>query len=164
MLNKGETNMTHNLSQQANDKIDTYLTDWFNAYVNQIVKTYNKIQEKDYFDQSADEKAWCRSHHSYLATEIIRARQGKFSTREFDNYEDYISSLKNRLVAEKKETLICRITKKGGNIKSVESLELVANNLEGIFETEKGNVHLRTIWAGGYHIQTLHVRMICTLK
>lgn len=156
--------MTHNLSQQANDTIDTYLTDWFNSYVNQIVITFYTLKEKSYFDQDANEKAWCRSHHYYLAVEIIRARQGKFSTKEFDNYEDYISSLKNRLVAEKKENLIYRINKKGGNIKSVESLELVANNLEGIFETEKGNVHLRTIWAGGYHIQTLHIRMICTLK
>ena len=160
--------MTHNLSQQANDKIDTYLTDWFNAYVNQIVKTFYTIKEKGYSDLNADESAWCRSHHYHLAVEIIRARQGQFATfgikKEFDSYEDYISSLKNRLVAEKKENLIYRINKKGGNIKSVKSLELVANNLEGIFDTEKGNVHLRTIWAGGYHIQTLHIRMICTLK
>jgi hypothetical protein len=157
MLNKGETNMTHNLSQQANDKIDSYLSDWTDAYLTQIEMTYNTISKKDYLMLDSLELKWLRSQHADLIKFIIRERAG-------DDYENVLTSVKTRLIGEKKDNLLHRINKKGGSIKDVKNIELVADRLEGLFETEKGNVHLRTIYAGGYHIQTLHIRMICTLK
>tara|TARA_R100000664_G_C2715225_1_gene110610 strand:- start:341 stop:814 length:474 start_codon:yes stop_codon:yes gene_type:complete len=153
--------INNQISEQANTSIDNFLNKWVDAYFEQIVKTYKNISEKKPLTRETSEFKWMDSEHGWIAKKLFFKQ---FDINWFKSFDEFIEHTKKRLIGEKKENLIYRVNKKGGSISKVHNIELVGGQLEGNFQTQLGNVHLRTIYAGGYHIQTLHLRMICTLS
>tara|TARA_Y100001937_G_scaffold65625_1_gene89773 strand:- start:4826 stop:5299 length:474 start_codon:yes stop_codon:yes gene_type:complete len=153
--------INNQISEQANTSIDNFLNKWVDAYFEQIVKTYKNISEKKPLTRETSEFKWMDSEHGWIAKKLFFKQ---FDINWFKSFDEFIEHTKKRLIGEKKENLIYRVNKKGGSISKVHNIELVGGQLEGNFQTQSGNVHLRTIYAGGYHIQTLHLRMICTLS
>lgn len=107
-------------------------------------------------------------HEDYdKAYKTLRSQTSKFMYNfisEIAGVERFKTQLNDFLekdLKKKKEKLISRVEKKGGKIIDAHSLFLGKNNnLNGYIKCENKNVKVETIYAGGYHIQCLHYRVL----
>ena len=74
--------------------------------------------------------------------------------------DEDIQKRNHRKVVNMIYDLIARCEKKVGEITSVKYLHVGIKCLEGFVEGTKGRVEVRSIFAGGYNIQRLHVRVL----
>ena len=130
----------------------------FHGYMNDLVQTWN---EYDFAERARlreqGKKAYMRED-GWINWELHR----KFYRRDSEIVEDNTTTARNLIIS-----LIKRTEKKVGTITDYSMLTVTKGNfmeggaaINGIIKGENGTVEVRSIYAGGYNIQKLHVRVL----
>ena len=131
------------------------------------------------FDRNKREEV---KKESYRLHEEFEEKERKGEIRKFSWYNQYRNMMRDRFGAKWEwlrgatddeidadnrkaikrvvTELILRTEEKAGNVKDYTCLHVGPNGIEGYIEGDKGTVEVRSILAGGWNIQRLHVRVL----
>jgi hypothetical protein len=157
--------------------IETFLATWrTNAfdYYKEAIRKGREIEE--------DHKAWCQSQkEEYKANgerwyDALGMEHWKTTVKKYweenktaKNIKDYgvqeedkrINKMLDVEIENKRFALIDRTEKKIGTITDASNLYIASNGeINGFIIGTEGKANVNTVYAGGYHIQRLHYRVL----
>ena len=106
---------------------------------------------KDYMTQNGTSVS---AYDLYLKANA-KAKHGAFLTREETTIEHEIEKIAQKEMEAYKQKIEAKVKKHVGNI-----IEWELGNMEYIVHGDEGRAKVEAIYAGGYNIQRLHVRVI----
>lgn len=150
----------------------------FHGFINEWAVKFTDIAESAYNKRkTANNQMWDElTAAGYISGSIAYKKSDIYKTylalygkevaeyarieREFNRE----NSMKNNLDAVTSEVLKMRyrVVEYVGTPVAIESESWSEGGIEGIITGTDGRCYLRSIWAGGYNIQCLHIRMIVT--
>jgi len=134
--------------------------------LNQFLETM-KEQSFEYYKKGFDEfKVAQETNYREASKELFRKFSKSMAMFMIESlyskyFERNLKEILDKDLQKKKENLIKRVETKGGKI--IDALGLYIgfdNSLNGYIKCENKDVKVETIFAGGYHIQCLHYRVL----